>query len=144
MSDHIRCKETFWEIFSYLNLYCTYLSISKISHFLIYKCNWCQNTFADSSAKLLVVTGFPYENGSHAEVIDLENEDSICQELSNAPYEMDGGTGGFLQNEVLICGGFSDNHPLNKCWMLNQNRTISMKYERRWASSIVINNKVSM
>ena len=105
--------------------------------------------FVIATAKLLVVTGYPYENGIHSEVIDLEHEDLTCQELANAPYQMDDGTGGFVQNDVMICGGYDGNdHPpdypiLNKCWILGQNKSISMEYERDRPSGTVINDRVS-
>ena len=99
--------------------------------------------------KLLVVTGWPYENGIHSEVIDLEHEGSTCQDLANAPYDMGFGTGSFIQKEVMICGGFRDYYDgsgstyFNKCWILGQDKNITMKYERADASSIVINDRVS-
>ena len=101
------------------------------------------------TAKLLVVTGWPYENGIHSEVIDLEHEGSTCQDLANAPYDMIDGTGGLVQNEVMICGGYRNYYNgsgqayFNKCWMFGQDKNISMEYERQHASSIVLNDRVS-
>ena len=55
---------------------------------------------------MLVLNGFHSANGIHSEVIDIQNEDLTCTDLNDAPYEMEGGTGGFIENHlnyVLIC-----------------------------------------
>ena len=101
---------------------------------------------------MLVTTGFPYSNGIHSEVIDIHNDDSTCTDLFDAPYEMEGGTGGFTENfwnYVLICGGSKSNgDDSSECWSaplissrmnVGQSRdTITMKYKRNHASSITI------
>ena len=90
----------------------------------------------------MVITGYPHENGIHSEVVDLINEDSICEDLTNAPYQMNVGTGGLVNSKPLVCGG-SYNGDLNKCFILGENKTIYMAHERNHLSSIVINDKVS-
>ena len=47
---------------------------------------------------MLVLTGFPLETGVHSEVIDIQNEELSCTDMTNAPYEIFGGTGGFIGN----------------------------------------------
>ena len=91
----------------------------------------------------MVVTGYPFPNGIHSEVIVLENDNTTCQELTGL-YEMAAGTGGFVQNEIMICGGnYVFWETLDNCWLLGQNKTILLDYERLDSASIVINNKVS-
>ena len=92
----------------------------------------------------MVVTGTPYEIGIHSQVIDLEDEDISCEELTKSPYGLHGGTGGFVQNKVLVCGGYESENLFNKCWILNAEQTIiTMEYARYGTSSIIINDKVS-
>ena len=97
---------------------------------------------------MLVLNGFPLDQGIHSEVIDIQNEDLICTDLNDAPYEMERGTGGFIENHlnyVLICGG--EEKPegdTNKCWSktlnIGKKQTFTMKYKRNYASSIIINS----
>ena len=62
--------------------------------------------------------------------------------MTNAPYGIYGATGGFLQSEIVICGG-EKTMKFNICWVLGQNKNISMEDARQKPASIVINNKVS-
>ena len=100
-----------------------------------------------SSTKLLVVTGgFDdqyYNDGLKSEIIDLENENLVCEDLSNAPYVISYGTGGFVNNNPVICGGFDGSKQLNICFVLGQNDILTLEYARSVAASIVFNNKVS-
>ena len=56
------------------------------------------------------------------------------------------GTGGFLQNEVLVCGSTVANEGYrNICWILGQNKNITMEHGREGGpSSIIFNDKVSI
>ena len=105
------------------------------------------------TVKLLVLNGVPEEIGIHSEVIDIQNEDLTCTDMNNAPYEMNGGTGGFIENYknyVLVCGGWEDNEGhLNKCWSedfnpptlnVGQKQAPTMEYKRNFVSSIIINS----
>ena len=108
---------------------------------------------------MLVLTGFPLETGVHSEVIDIQNEDLSCTDMTNAPYEIYGGTGGFIENYkkyesdyinvgyyVLLCGGWDEFGFVdsNKCWSMGLNpptlNTITMAYKRFYVSSIIINS----
>ena len=98
-----------------------------------------------SSAKLLVTTGLPFENGRHSEVIDIFNEDTICDDLQNSPYNNKGAVGGLIHENIpLVCGGWNGNNvKYNQCYDLVQNTLITMNKIRFYSSSIVVNNKVS-
>ena len=117
----------------------------SFSYYLLtyYFCILHYLSLADASTKLLIVTGHPFEDGIHSEVIDVENYNTTCKDLTNAPYKMSWGIGGFIQSEIVICGGTNSTIRFDKCWVLGQNKTIPMKYERYGSASIVINNKVS-
>ena len=101
-----------------------------------------------SPTKLLVVTGdFDdqyYNDGLKSEIIDLENANLVCEDLSNAPYVMSLGTGGFVNGNPVICGGFDGNKQLDICFVLGQNDILELEYARSIASSIVFDNKVSI
>ena len=106
------------------------------------------------AAKLLVASGGggggATKNGFHSEVIaigteHITSEYTTCQELPKAPYEVLGGTGGFVHHDVLFCGGtnMNGNEKYKKCWSLKKDTTINMSYERVRASGIVVEDKVS-
>ena len=38
--------------------------------------------------KLLVTTGYPYENGQKSEIIDLLNPGSVCEDLPDFPIQV--------------------------------------------------------
>ena len=87
-------------------------------------------------AKLLVTTGYPYGNGTHSEIINLNNDLSICEDIADAPYPMYGGAGGLVNNKLLICGGKNKEHEhIDNCFVLGQNITFGMKYGRKYPSS---------
>ena len=67
---------------------------------------YCTATFSDSSSKVLVITGYPYDESKHSEVIDVGNKDSNCQDIIDFPYTVEGATGGIFHKEMVICGGY--------------------------------------
>ena len=83
-------------------------------------------------------------SGIYSEVIDLYNENIICQYMAYVPHKIVEGTGGLVKGKPFICGGY-ENEDSNKCWILalGKWKIITMAYERVGASSIVIQDKVS-
>ena len=106
------------------------------------------------SGKILVTTGYPYENGQKTEIIDLVNDDNddATKVLPFDFLKRDGLIGGFVQNQPLICGG--EYHPeeryFRKCFILGRqqqeqpvaNEKIMMLEQRSDAASIVINQNI--
>ena len=96
----------------------------------------------NSMAKLLVTPGLrsPYQT----QIIDLWDENAICDELPNHPFETGGGaTGGLLKNKLpMICGGWDDEDYVNQCFIIGQPGLIPMSEQKIYSSSIVINGKV--
>ena len=93
----------------------------------------------------MVTGGFEdqyYNDGLKSEIIDLENENLVCEDISNAPYVMSLGTGGFVNGHPVICGGFDGYKQLNICFVLGQNDILTLEYARSVASSIAFNNRV--
>ena len=106
----------------------------------IHQITGCLNSI---TVKILVATGKPYSNGIHSEVIAIRTNTNT---YGNAPYQLYGATGGFVNSRPLICGGSQlDVIKYNKCWFFgDKNSTIEMQYERVFASSIVTHGKVSI
>ena len=95
-------------------------------------------------AKLLVTTGHPYVNGTHSEVINVNDHLSICEDFSDTPYPIQNGAGGLVNNKILVCGGKNlERRYIDTCFVLIQNKTIAMQSERRHPSSFTYNEKVS-
>ena len=58
------------------------------------------------SNKVLVATGWPFENGITTEIIDLNNPRFSCHDLPPFPYKVAEGVGGLIANaSPTICGG---------------------------------------
>lgn len=101
-----------------------------------------------ASTRLLVITGEyanqDYNDRFKSEIIDLENEDIVCDDFMNAPYLMRLGTGGFANGHPIICGGYDGVKQLNDCFALEPNGIgyTHMEYARNIAASIAYNNKV--
>ena len=91
--------------------------------------------------------GFPFANGRYSEVIDFNNDNSVCSKLSNTPYDFHSGTGGLIKDNVPIaCGGFhydgSSNY-IDKCFVPGTSTSFTMATKRAGVSSIVHDGKVS-
>ena len=88
------------------------------------------------------MTGFPViPYGITSEINVIGTEDITCQDpiQDQTPYVY-GASGGYVDNNVLICGGNDTNMCMS---MFELHNPISMKYIRTFSSSIVIKNKVS-
>ena len=94
--------------------------------------------------KVLVTTGYSYpEAVASSEIISVGYVDITCQKFPDGPNGIHSATGGFVQNEVLICGGDYNSDPDSNCWILGQSKTIKMAYGRAYSYSIVLNDEVS-
>ena len=93
--------------------------------------------------KVLVTTGDGL-HGEVSEIISVGNMDVTCQNFPNGPSDITSATGGFVQNEVLICGGHHrSNYYDPTCWILGQSKTIEMAHGRAYSYGIVLYDKVS-
>ena len=98
--------------------------------------------------KVLVATGHG-EQGASAinEIISVGNKDITCQTSLWEDALIHSATGGFVQNEVLICGGSqefgNENYDGRSCWILGQRKTIKMTHGRAFSAGLVWNNVVS-
>ena len=87
--------------------------------------------------------GSPYYNSRYSEVIDFNNDNSVCSKLSNTPYYFQSGTGGLIKDNLPIaCGGYNGDY-LDKCFVPGTSTSITMTTKRYAVSSIVYDGKVS-
>ena len=91
--------------------------------------------FMHPLGKLLVTTGYPYENGQKSEIIDLLNPGSVCEDLPDFPIQVGAASGGLLlNNQPLICGGLSSNYEL-QCYIVgNGHFKLHLLQDRAWSS----------
>ena len=69
----------------------------KVKRFIIF-------LFFSCKARILVATGFPYENGQKTEIIDFINPDLKFEVFADTAAA-DRAVGGLIQNQPVICGG---------------------------------------
>ena len=101
--------------------------------------------------KVLVVNGFPYKNGQHTEILDLQDPLYHC-EIPKFPIQMNGATGGLINGTPMLCGGFSyDSRTyLDTCHILQENGEwiqdgiASLTTNRYLAGSVVMNGQLVM
>ena len=105
--------------------------------------NIIQNTLFSPvvTANLLVVTGLPVSKGIKAELHVIGTDDVVCQNpiQTQHPYVY-GATGGFVENNKLVCGGNNSNTCMS---LFGDQEPILMNYMRPYSSSIVTKDKVS-
>ena len=110
------------------------------------------------STKLLVTTGYPYENGSHSEIIDLANPNVTCSSPPNYPIKVERAFSGLINlfgtlhnfTLPLICGGMYRNYSNSdyydgqtNCYILGDDKIVAELLQPRSAgASVVLNNNV--
>jgi len=71
-----------------------------------------------SGTKILIATGYPYDDGSNTEVIDVEDSNFRCTKVEPFPVKLKGATGGLMKGQKLfICGGYGN---INWDWTYSQ------------------------
>ena len=87
--------------------------------------------FQSILGKLLVTTGYYWQNGVHSEVIDLVNPNVTCNDFPDFPIELDDAFGGLFETKfpvqgnmlAAICGGqASDLDTQSKCYFYYPSR----------------------
>ena len=86
--------------------------------------------------KVLITTGYPYDNGVFSEVIDVNNWNVTCESLPDFPVRIAYATGGFLMGRPLICGGESS---FSRCYFLDNFDFIDLSQPRIGSDGIVLN-----
>ena len=110
------------------------------------------------STKLLVTTGYPYENGSHSEMINLANPNVTCSPPPNYTIKVERAFSGLINlfgtlhnfTLPLICGGMYRNYSNSDyyegqtdCYILGDDKIVAQLLQPRSAgASVVLNNNV--
>merc|ERR1712062_816623 len=93
--------------------------------------------------KILVATGWPYDDGRKVEVIDLDNPSKTCIMSSDFPYKLNRAVGGFTSSGPMVCSGSYGSSYSAECYSLRSNgqfvqiNDLTMNTPRDDASSIV-------
>ena len=97
----------------------------------------------DGNSKLLVTTGYEFENGRKSEILDLLNPDVVCEDLNDFRYDVRYATGGIIDNDtIIVCGGEdSSGYKLDSCSSLDGSvQDLKLIHPRYASSSIVYND----
>ena len=96
-----------------------------------------------SSTKILITTGFPFENGQYHEIIDLASLESTCQTLNFQKLpKLWGATGAVIRGHPIICGGENSHFGEESlCYILGNSKLKSfpMKVKRGDPFAVKIN-----
>ena len=102
-------------------------------------------------SKVLVVTGDPFGNGRHTEIIDLEDSSFSCSKVEQFPKVLYGAVGGLIGQTPFVCGGGKfDGSYSSYCYALRENgswetdATAALNTERYMAAtgSVLMTNKL--
>ena len=98
---------------------------------------------SNSSTKILITTGFPFEHGQYHEIIDLASLESTCQTLNFQKLpKLWGATGAVIRGHPIICGGENSHFgEESMCYVLGNSKLNSfpMKVKRGDPFAVKIN-----
>ena len=92
--------------------------------------------------KIVVYSGYPQEDGRHAEVIDLLNPDANCDEFGLLEIGVYFAFGGRVADSFLVCGGLDENNARRKeCYKVGETTPfLELLQPRHWGASVVLPN----
>ena len=91
--------------------------------------------------KIVVYSGFPFENGKNAEVIDLLNPEATCDTYGALQEGVIGAFGGKVANEFVVCGGYADGGRSKNCYKVGESAPfVELIQPRSQGSSVVLSN----
>ena len=99
-----------------------------------------------SVSKLLILTGFPYNEAKKIEVVDLQNPLKSCSLPEEFPTRLARAVGGFTTDGPLLCGGvnYETRSASNACFTLKDSKflkaNVELQTERVGASAVVLPN----
>ena len=72
--------------------------------------------------QIIVYSGWPFENGAYAEVIDLSNPHSNNEVFERMPMltEVELSFGGKVLNDYIYCGGWNGNDYVKECYKVGE------------------------
>ena len=74
----------------------------------------------------MVTAGFNYNIGDYirsSEVIDLSNPNVNCQQWPDYPINVNYGVGGYINESVITCGGYSNGYATDRCFKMEPSKT---------------------
>ena len=91
--------------------------------------------------KIVVYSGYPYENGKNAEIIDLLNPEATCDTYGVLYESVDYAFGGRVANEFVVCGGNTDEGRSKNCYKVGETSPfVELIQPRSSGSSVVLSN----
>ena len=87
-------------------------------------------------------SGWPLDNGKHAEVIDLLNQDANCNDFGMLSRGVSSAFGGKVADSFLVCGGFADSPKRRwECYKVGETTPfLNLPYPRGEGASVVLPN----
>merc|ERR1712062_935448 len=100
----------------------------------------------ETMSKLLILTGYTYDDTNKIEVLDLQNPQNSCTLPEEFPTRLRWATGGFTQDGPLLCGGYNydTRSQSNACFTLKDSKfveaDVKLQTKRQSASAVVLPN----
>ena len=77
-------------------------------------------------SKILVITGFPTNDGTNLEIVDIKDSNYHCTKDASFPVKLVAATGGLINDTPLVCGGndyTNFKNPTSDCFVLDNSGT---------------------
>ena len=105
--------------------------------------------------KILIATGYPYDDGRNTEIVDVEDSNFRCTKVEQFPIKLTGATCGLMNGQKpFICGGEGFNngrwtyskycYQLTEAgsWAKDQGATLNTARYRAGYGSVILNNNL--
>ena len=93
--------------------------------------------------KIIVYSGWPFENGAYAEIIDLSNSQSVSQVFARMPMltEVELSFGGKVSNDYIYCGGWDGNNYVKECYKIGEKTPfLELLHPRSSGAGVILPN----
>ena len=95
----------------------------------------------DFTGKIVVYSGYPWEDSKHAEVIDLLNPDANCDEFGLLEIGVNNAFGGRIADNFLVCGGWDGSARRKECYKVGETTPfLELLQPRSRGASVVLPN----
>ena len=86
-------------------------------------------------------SGWPQEDGKHADVIDLLNPEATCADFGTLERGVDFAFGGRVADNFLVCGGRDGSARRKECYKVGETTPfLELLQPRFYAASVVLPN----
>ena len=93
--------------------------------------------------KIIVYSGWPFENGAYAEIINLSNSQSVSQVFTRMPMltEVELSFGGKVLNDYVYCGGWDGNDYVKECYKVGEKTPfLELLHPRSSGAGVILPN----